>query len=80
LKIWNVIPLPLIAPIEAIGKEPGGVAPQHELHEKFVDWHAVGGVLLIVLLLLHVLGALKHQFIDKHSEFARMGIGRGKPS
>lgn len=79
-KIWGLIPMPLIGPIEAIGEEPGGVAPLHVLHEKFVEWHEVGGYLLIGLLILHILGALKHQFVDRQSEFARMGIGRRKPS
>jgi cytochrome b561 len=72
--------MPVLAPIEAIGTEPGGVPAQHVLHEKFAEWHGVGGWLLLGLLILHVLGALKHQFIDKQSEFARMGIGRGKLS
>jgi cytochrome b561 len=68
--------MPKIALIEAVGREPGGVAPQHVLHEEFVAWHSVGGYLLIGLLILHILGALKHQFIDKQREFARMGVGR----
>jgi cytochrome b561 len=68
--------MPVIAPIEAIGKEPGGAAPQHVLHEEFAAWHGVGGYLLLSLLILHIAGALKHQFIDRQSEFARMGIGR----
>lgn len=76
VKIWNLLPMPAIAPIEAIGKEPGGVAAQHVLHEQFAEWHGVGGYLLLGLLILHILGALKHQLIDKQSEFARMGIGR----
>jgi len=76
VKVWNLLPMPVIAPIEAIGKEPGGVAAQHVLHEEFQEWHGVGGYLLLGLLILHILGALKHQFIDKQSEFARMGIGR----
>lgn len=80
IKIWNVIPMPVIKPIEALGKEPGGVAPQHVLHEQFAEWHEIGAFLLLGLLLLHVLGALKHQFIDKEAEFARMGIGRRRPS
>ncbi len=80
LKVWNLVPMPMIAPIEAIGAEPGGVAPQHRLHEEFMEWHSVGGYLLIGLLILHVAGALKHQFIDRQSEFARMGIGRRKQS
>jgi len=80
VKVWNLVPMPVIAPIEAIGKEPGGVAAQHVLHEEFQDWHGVGGYLVLGLLVLHILGALKHQFIDKQSEFARMGIGRGHRS
>jgi cytochrome b561 len=66
----------MIAAIEAIGAEPGGVAPQHALHDDFVAWHSVGGFLLLALLLLHVAGALKHQLIDRQFELARMGIGR----
>lgn len=79
MKIWNLVPMPVITPIEAIGKEPGGVAPQRRLHEEFVEWHSVGAFLLIGLLILHVAGALKHQFIDRQSEFSRMGIGRRRP-
>jgi len=78
VKIWNLIPMPVITPIEAIGKEPGGVPAQHVLHEQFGEWHGAGGYLLLALLMLHILGALKHQFVDKQSEFARMGIGRRK--
>jgi len=78
--IWNLIPMPMIAPIAAIGKEPGGVAPQHVLHDEFVEWHSVGGYLLLALLVLHIGGALKHQYIDGQSEFARMGIGRRRSS
>jgi cytochrome b561 len=80
LKVWNLVPMPMIGPISAIGKEPGGVAPQHALHEEFVAWHSVGGYLLLGLLILHIAGALKHQFIDRQSEFARMGIGRRRPA
>jgi cytochrome b561 len=76
LKVWNLVPMPVLAPIEAIGSEPGGVAPQHVLHQKFAEWHGVGGLLLLGLLILHILAALKHQFIDRQSEFARMWIGR----
>jgi cytochrome b561 len=80
VRLWGVIPMHKIAAIEAIGKEPGGVAPQRALHDTFVNWHSVGGFLLIALLILHIAGALKHQFIDKQSEFARMSIGRRKQS
>jgi cytochrome b561 len=79
-KIWYVIPMPMIGPISAIGTEPGGVKPLQVLHDEFVEWHSVGGYLLLGLLILHIAGALKHQFIDRQSEFARMGIGRRRQS
>ena len=31
---------------------------------------------MLALLVLHVAGALKHQFIDKRNELARMGLGK----
>jgi cytochrome b561 len=80
LKVWNLFPMPMIGPISAIGKEPAGVAPLHVLHDEIVEWHSVGGYLLLALLVLHIGGALKHQFIDGQSEFARMGIGRRRQS
>jgi len=80
LKLWGVLTMPKILPVEEIGREPGGVDAQRVLHDKFVDWHAVGGYLLLALLILHVVGALKHQFVDKQSSFARMLMGRQKPS
>jgi cytochrome b561 len=46
------------------------------MHERFVGLHEAGGWILSGLLLLHVAGALKHQWIDRHAELARMGIGR----
>lgn len=76
LKLWNLVPMPMITPIQVIGAEPGGVGPQHQLHDEFVDWHSVGGYLLLALLVLHVAGALKHQFIDHQPELDRMGVGR----
>ena len=76
LKIWTLVPLPMIEPISAIGQEPGGVAPLHKLHEEFVEWHSVGAFLLLGLFFLHLGGALKHQFIDKQAELERMGAGR----
>jgi cytochrome b561 len=80
LQVWGLFTMPMISPIEAIGQEPGGLAPQHQLHEEFAAWHSVGGFLLIGLLILHILGALKHQFLDKQSEFARMWVRRSKRS
>jgi cytochrome b561 len=42
------------------------------VHDQAVSAHATGGWILLVLLVAHVMGALKHQFIDRHPQFARM--------
>lgn len=77
--IWWIVPLPAITPIANIGIEPGGVKPQLILHDEFAEWHKIGGYLMIALLLFHIGGALKHQFIDKEPELQRMGVRRRKP-
>jgi cytochrome b561 len=74
--VWWVIPLPLIGALQAMGRTPEGVPVQHEKHEQIESFHGTGGWVLLVLLLLHVGGALKHQFLDREPEFARMGLGR----
>jgi cytochrome b561 len=76
--IWWVIPMPTITPISNIGIEPGGVKPQHILHDEFAEWHEVGGYIMILLLLLHIAGALKHQLLDKEPTLQRMGLGGRK--
>lgn len=75
IRIWGVVPLPSLPPIAQVGATVEGLAKQKELHGDFVHLHRRGGLLLIGLLLLHVLGALKHQFIDRQPQFSRMGIG-----
>lgn len=73
--VWWVIPLPMIAPLQEMGRTPEGVPAQHEKHEQIETFHAVGAYVILFLLVLHVAGALKHQFYDGKREFARMGIG-----
>lgn len=41
-------------------------------HEIFGKMHSVAGWVLFWLVILHVAGALKHQFLDKEPEFRRM--------
>jgi cytochrome b561 len=79
-RFWWVAPLPTIKPIADMGRTPQGVEPQHVLHEQMVEAHEIGGWAMINLLLLHVAGALKHQFLDREDQFARMGVGRFKRS
>ena len=45
---------------------------KEQLHGLFGAMHEIGGYLLIALLLIHIAGALKHQFIDREPEFRRM--------
>jgi cytochrome b561 len=52
---------------------------QKAMHDRFAEVHSVGGWIILGLLLLHVAGALKHQWIDQHAELARMGVGRVRP-
>lgn len=76
LKVWSVIPLPAIGVIERVGDTAGGLVAQDMLHDEFVGWHAVGAWTLILLLLAHVAGALKHQFIDRQPSLQRMSLRR----
>ena len=78
--IWGVVPLPKLAPIAKLGDGPGGEARLKEAHETFETRHYYGGLVLLALFLLHVAGALKHQFVDRRRELGRMGVGRAEPA
>jgi cytochrome b561 len=75
--VWGIIPMPPIHAFQQLGATLDGAAGQKVLHDEFVHWHSLGSFLTIGLLLLHVGGALKHQFMDGQSAFARMGVGAG---
>jgi cytochrome b561 len=47
-------------------------ATKESLHTLFGNLHTWFGYALYVLFALHVLGALKHQFLDKEPELQRM--------
>lgn len=53
-------------------------ATRKSIHDVFGEGHEISGWILIALFAFHVGGALKHQFIDKDRELARMGIGRAE--
>lgn len=74
--VWNVVKLPLIAPISEIGRTPDGVPRQRALHDRLEDAHAAGAWIFLLLIVLHVGGALRHQFFGNARQLARMGIGR----
>lgn len=62
---------PRLAPIMAL--DP---ATKKDVHGFFGEMHEVSALILYGLWTLHVAGALKHQFIDKDRELARIGVGR----
>jgi cytochrome b561 len=75
IMVWNLFKLPLIGPVNEIGRTAEGVPEQRELHERVETVHLIGGWMLLVLLILHIGGALKHQFADREPELQRMGLG-----
>ncbi|WP_420141137.1 cytochrome b [Sphingomonas sp.] len=79
MRVWGVIPLPKLAPIVAIGEQPGGAEKLRAAHATFEARHGAVAWILIGLLALHIGGALKHQLIDRRRALARMGIGRPEP-
>lgn len=72
---WFAVKLPLIKPLQEMGRNPEGLPAQKAKHRQLGELHELGGWILLALLVLHVAGALKHQLIDRQREFARMGIG-----
>lgn len=71
LRIFWVIPwfrIGAIADLDPVTKE--------RMHTAFFALHVWAGYALYALVTLHILGALKHQFIDREPEFARMRLWR----
>ncbi|RYE03857.1 MAG: cytochrome b [Sphingomonadales bacterium] len=77
--LWGVVEIPSIGPVAKIGSTPEGLAEQRELHERIETTHLIGAWLMLFLLILHIAGALKHQFVDRLPELARMRLGRAGP-
>lgn len=46
-----------------------------ETGHEILELHATGGSIMIYLMFLHILGALKHSFIDKVPSLSRMWFG-----
>jgi len=77
-KLASAHPLPLfgIVDIPRIGWIMDTAQPDKErLHGVFFAWHSAFALALYGLFVLHVGGALKHQWFDKQRELQRMGIG-----
>jgi cytochrome b561 len=71
--VWGIVQLPLISPINRIGETAAGVPEQRALRGRIETAHLLGAWAMVMLLLLHIGGALKHQFIDHQPELPRMG-------
>jgi cytochrome b561 len=71
LRLFWIIPWFRIGAVENLPE-----APKEVLHGQLFALHAWSAYVLIGLVLLHIVGALKHQFIDRHAELQRMGLGR----
>ena len=67
MTLFGLVPWPRIGWIMNI--EP---ATKEMLHDAFGALHEWAGFVLYALLTLHMVGALKHQFIDKEKELQRM--------
>ena len=68
IRLFGLIPFPRIGWIENVA-DP---ARKERLHDLFFGWHAAFAYVLYGLVGLHVLGALKHQFVDREAELQRM--------
>lgn len=55
---------------------PRLVAPNHDVAESYYDIHGALVWLLVILVCVHVAGALKHRLVDKDGVFERMVPGR----
>lgn len=53
-----------------------GVEPSKSLAEYMAEWHEIIAWLLVVFIILHVAGALKHHFIDKDNVLKTIWPGK----
>lgn len=67
LTLYGVIPFPRIGYI--MNLDP---VTKERMHDLFGGFHEAVGVAIYVLVGLHILGALKHQLLDKQRELQRM--------
>ncbi len=71
IRIWVFDDIPRISVLQ----QNPDAGYRRVLHDFFLDLHHLGAWILLGLLILHVAAAIKHQYVDRHPEFARMGIG-----
>lgn len=69
MSLFGLVPWPRMAWIEAV--EP---VARERLHDVLFKVHTAFGYALYALVALHVAGALKHQWRDRHPELQRMWL------
>lgn len=67
IMLFGLIPFPRMGPI--MNLDP---VTKERMHDLFGGFHEAVGIAIYILVGLHILGALKHQFIDKKRELQRM--------
>ena len=55
---------------------PDFVMPDKALAELIKPWHEISAIALVLLIMVHVAAAIKHQWIDKHALLQRMWPSR----
>ena len=71
MKLFGLVPWPRIGWVT--GLEPG---LKERLHDQFGALHSWLGYILYGLVALHIAGALKHQWLDRHPQLQRMWPAR----
>lgn len=71
MALFGLVPWPRIGAVMAL--DP---ATKLRVHDMFGATHSYAAWALYALVGLHVAGALKHQFVDRHRELQRMWPGR----
>jgi cytochrome b561 len=76
-----MVALPLSGVLMAINSKYGikwfgmdflGGADNKPMRELFKETHEIIGIIILLVIILHILGALKHKFIDKDETMSRM--------
>ena len=68
MTLFGVVPWPRIGWVMHV--EPA--AAKERLHDQFFVLHAWAGYVLYAVVALHLIGALKHQWLDRKAELQRM--------
>lgn len=71
LSFWTLFPIPYIEQLQNLDRPV-----QVDVHDRFVDAHALAGWIITATLALHLAGVVKHQFLDKSDVLSRMGFRR----